>query len=92
MKRVACIAGLFTLVLSGCGNLPDIQRAEKAAAEGDVQEARAQLEKLAKFGLADAQVELGIFMVRRTHRKHARRRWIGTGRPRSRVVNELLSG
>ena len=59
MKRVACIAGLFTLVLSGCGNLPDIQRAEKAAAEGDVQEARAQLEKLAKFGLADAQVELG---------------------------------
>ena len=37
MKRVACIAGLFTLVLSGCGNLPDIQRAEKAAAEGDVQ-------------------------------------------------------
>ncbi|MEP6135804.1 hypothetical protein, partial [Marinobacter sp.] len=59
MKRVACIAGLFTLVLSGCGNLPDIQRAENAAAEGDVQEARAQLEKLAKFGLADAQVELG---------------------------------
>lgn len=59
MMRVACIAGLFTLVLSGCGNLPDVQRAEKAAAEGNVQDARAQLEKLAKFGLADAQVELG---------------------------------
>ncbi len=59
MMRVACIAGLFTLALSGCGNLPDVQRAEKAAAEGNVQDARAQLEELARFGLVDAQVELG---------------------------------
>ncbi|MDF0750140.1 hypothetical protein NLU14_07830 [Marinobacter sp. 71-i] len=59
MMRVACIAGLFTLALSGCGNLPDVQRAEKAAAEGNVQDARAQLEELARFGLMDAQVELG---------------------------------
>lgn len=59
MMRVACIVGLFSLTLAGCGNLPDIQRAEKAAAAGNLQDARAQLEELARFGLADAQVELG---------------------------------
>lgn len=59
MMRIACIAGLFTLALSGCGNMPDVQRAEKAAADGNLQDARAQLEELARFGLEDAQVELG---------------------------------
>jgi len=59
MNRLTCIVGLLSLGLAGCGNLPDIQRAEKAAAEGNVKEARAQLEELARFGLADAQVELG---------------------------------
>ncbi|EON91730.1 alginate biosynthetic protein AlgK [Marinobacter lipolyticus SM19] len=59
MIRVACIVGLFSLGLSGCGNLPDIERAEKAAAAGNVEDARSQLEELARFGLADAQVELG---------------------------------
>lgn len=59
MFRQGCVISLLALALAGCGNLPDIQRAERAAASGNVEEARAQLEELAHFGLADAQVELG---------------------------------
>ncbi|WP_417565681.1 hypothetical protein [Marinobacter sp.] len=59
MFRQGCITSLLALALAGCGNLPDIQRAERAAATGNVEQARAQLEELARFGLADAQVELG---------------------------------
>ncbi|KMQ75515.1 SEL1-like repeat protein [Marinobacter subterrani] len=59
MFRQGCVISLLSLALAGCGNLPDIQRAERAAASGNVEQARAQLEELARFGLADAQVELG---------------------------------
>lgn len=59
MFRQGCVISLLSLALAGCGNLPDIQRAERAAAAGNVEQARAQLEELARFGLADAQVELG---------------------------------
>ena len=47
------------VALAGCSGVPDIQRAEQAAAAGNVEAARAQLQELAQFGIADAQVELG---------------------------------
>lgn len=53
------VISLVILALAGCSSLPDLQRAERAAEGGNVEEARAQLEKLARFGLPDAQVELG---------------------------------
>lgn len=59
MFRKACVISLFVAGLAGCSNLPDIKRAEQKAAQGNVEYAREQLEELARFGLADAQVELG---------------------------------
>lgn len=59
MYRVACTISLLVAGLAGCGSLPDIGRAEQTAAAGNVAEARAQLEELARFGLPEAQVELG---------------------------------
>lgn len=59
MIRQACIVSLFSLGLTACSNLPDVQRAEQAAATGNLQEAQSQLEELAQFGLVEAQVELG---------------------------------
>lgn len=59
MFREGFVIAVLSLALAACGGIPDIQRAEKAAASGNVDEARAQLEELARFGLADAQVELG---------------------------------
>src|SRR5690606_39976515 len=59
MIRQACSVSLFSLGLTACSNLPDVQRAEQAAATGNLQEAQSQLEELAQFGLVEAQVELG---------------------------------
>lgn len=62
MARKLCTGSLLlvgVIGLVGCSGMPDIQRAEQAAAAGNVEAARAQLEELARFGIADAQVELG---------------------------------
>lgn len=57
--RGVFLLSLVLATLAGCSNVPDIRRAEKAAAWGDVEQAQKQLEKLARFGLPDAQVALG---------------------------------
>lgn len=57
--RVFILFGLMLALAAGCSNIPDMRRAEKAAQWGDVQEAQKQLEKLARFGLPEAQVALG---------------------------------
>ncbi|MCG7200688.1 hypothetical protein MD273_13215 [Marinobacter pelagius] len=50
---------LLMLGIAGCSSLPDMERAEREAEAGNLGAARAELTKLAEFGLADAQVELG---------------------------------
>lgn len=59
MIHKASTAMLLLMGIAGCSGLPDMQRAEQEAAAGNLGAARAELTKLAKFGLADAQVELG---------------------------------
>ena len=59
MSRKAAVISVLLIGLAGCGGVPDIERAEREAAAGNVEAARAQLEELAHFGIADAQVELG---------------------------------
>lgn len=57
--RGVILSGLVLALMAGCSSLPDMRRAEKTAKWGDVQQAQKQLEKLARFGLPDAQVALG---------------------------------
>lgn len=59
MSRKAGVISVLLLGLAGCGGVPDIERAERQAEAGNVEAARAELEELARFGIADAQVELG---------------------------------
>ncbi|MDX1456343.1 MAG: hypothetical protein R3276_02070 [Marinobacter sp.] len=59
MLRKAWVMALIVLGTTGCTSLPDIELAERKAAEGDVEAARQQLQELAQFGLVDAQIELG---------------------------------
>ncbi len=59
MARKLGALSLLLVGLAGCSGVPDIERAEKAAAAGNVEAARAQLKELAQFGIVDAQVELG---------------------------------
>lgn len=59
MARNLCAFSLLLAGLAGCSGVPDIQRAEREAAAGNVEAAREQLTELARFGIADAQVELG---------------------------------
>ncbi|WP_239038248.1 hypothetical protein [Marinobacter sp. C7] len=59
MIHKASTAMLLMLGIAGCSSLPDMERAEREAEAGNLGAARAELTKLAEFGLADAQVELG---------------------------------
>ncbi|TYC55576.1 sel1 repeat family protein [Marinobacter sp. BW6] len=59
MSRKAGVISILMIGLAGCSGVPDIKRAEREAAAGNIEAARAQLEELARFGIADAQVELG---------------------------------
>ncbi|WP_166269544.1 tetratricopeptide repeat protein [Marinobacter caseinilyticus] len=65
MSPKACIVSVLLIGLSGCSGVPDIQRAEREAAAGNVEAAKAQLEELARFGIADAQVQLGDLYAQR---------------------------
>lgn len=71
--RGVILFGLVLALMAGCSNLPDMRRAEKAAEWGDVQQARKQLEKLARFGLPDAQVALGDLYADRDTSEDRRR-------------------
>ncbi|MBN8240674.1 sel1 repeat family protein [Marinobacter hydrocarbonoclasticus] len=59
MSRKAAVISALLIGLAGCSGVPDIDRAERQAEAGNVEAARAQLEELARFGIVDAQVELG---------------------------------
>lgn len=55
----ALISGILIVALAGCSGIPDIRRARQDATSGNIAAAKTQLEELARFGIADAQIELG---------------------------------
>lgn len=57
-SKGAVISVLF-IGLAACSGLPDLERAEREAEAGNVKAAQSELEELARFGIVDAQVELG---------------------------------
>lgn len=59
MVSRACTVSLLIVGLAGCSGVPDMERAQHEAAAGNIDAARSELTRLAEFGLADAQVELG---------------------------------
>lgn len=59
MFHKTCALGMLVIALAGCSGIPDIKRAQQEAAAGNIAAARAQLEELARFGITDAQIELG---------------------------------
>ncbi|MBW7470399.1 SEL1-like repeat protein [Marinobacter sp. M216] len=63
LREVGMVAVLLG-ALTGCSSLrdlPDLDRAEQDLAQGRTDRAQSQLEALAGFGIADAQVDLGDF-------------------------------
>ncbi len=59
MSSKGALISVLLVGLAACSGMPDLERAEREAEAGNVEAAQDELKKLAEFGIAKAQVELG---------------------------------